>query len=235
MPHLEKYPREALLYFLAELGMLNAHDSYASKTDLLKKMRDESGLPAAIDELLRKIPVFADAKFIDCWNAAFPDDGTVCFKTSFGACAYDAKGKLIAWANNKRIGAALSMVSPFCNECVGCVRRDVISRTDQTIGECNHAIVWLLARIFELGIKPSGLSKIQVYEVGFLTSDGFKPWWRKVNNYTCLYCARIFLTFNLRTVYGTIGEKENAAWHPLSIEENYVELAQQALREMKTW
>src|SRR3989338_4182224 len=101
---LMRYPREALAYFLAELRPHNTKASALSKENLVHRIVHDAGLSREFTLFLEANPIFQDPQFIDCWNAAFPNDGTVCMKTSFGACAYDENGNLVAQANNKRIG-----------------------------------------------------------------------------------------------------------------------------------
>lgn len=228
---LHQYPREALLYILSELSELRESHAALSQKNLVQWIRMRPDVEKRAREFLDRIPIFTDTRFIDCWNAAFPDDGTVCLKTSFGACAYNADGILIASANNKRIGPCLGIQAPLCDEIHGCIRQTIKTRVDQVIGECNHSIVWLLRELFDRGITPKNLPEIRVYEAGFLVSDGLKPWWRKVSNYTCLYCVRIFLTFGLLSVWGAVGEKEETRWQELSIPDDYLELAQKEIRE----
>lgn len=231
MISLTEYPKEALLYFLGALKEDESFPPSLSKEELLEQIARKPDLQDRIENLLKITPIFRDSRFIDCWNAAFPNDGTVCLKTSYGACAYDEKGLLIASANNKRIGACLGIEAPFCDETHGCIRQTIKTRADQVIGECNHSIVWLLKDLFDQGIAPNDLPKIRVYEAGFFVSKGLEPWWRKVQNYTCLYCVRIFLTFGLFSVWGVVGEKERANWQELSVPRDYVELAQKEIRE----
>jgi hypothetical protein len=228
---LTEYPKEALLYFLNQVQSEKKFLTSLTKEELIQYISQSFGLRGRVEEFIETLPIFRDAKFIDCWDAAFPHDGTMCLKTSFGACAYDANDKLIAMANNKRIGACLGIEAPFCDETHGCIRQTIKSRADQVIGECNHSIVWLLRELFDQGITPRDLENIRVYEAGFFVSKGYKPWWRKVENYTCLYCVRIFLTFGLLSVWGTVGEEERALWRELSVPRDYVELAQKEIRE----
>lgn len=225
------YPKEALLFFLREIGEYTTLDDSRTKKELLHRIVHIRRFQEKIRDLLEANPIWRDSKFVDCWDAAFPQDGTVCMKTSFGACAYDKTGALVDKTNNKRIGVACDIPSPLCNDEDGCIRNRITTRMDQTIGECNHSIVWLLAKLFERGFTPSSLPDLDIYEVGFLVSEGGKPWVRKVENYTCLYCVRIFLTFQLRTVWGVVDEKEQAQWHALSVEKDYAELAQKERAE----
>jgi len=102
MEKLEQYPREALLYFLSEIKSLRPEYINSSRKELLGRIGAKTELNKCISEFVKSVPIFSDSKFIDCWNAAFPQDGTVCLKTSFGACAYDSSGIVIASANNKR-------------------------------------------------------------------------------------------------------------------------------------
>lgn len=173
---LTQYPKEALLYILSELDQLRVSHSRLSKPELVEQICARQNLEKQIREFLARVPIFTNAKFVDCWNAAFPEGGTVCLKTSYGACAYDSKDLLIASANNKRIGPCLGIEAPFCDETRGCIRQNIKTRADQVIGECNHAIVWLLRELFDQGLTPRDLQKIRVYETGFFVSKGLEPW-----------------------------------------------------------
>lgn len=219
--NLRIYPKEALFYFLSEVGSI--HEPH-SKEEALAMLEGDRILRRGVQDLINKTSIFADWHFIDCWNAAFPADGTVCLKTSFGACAYNEAGELLTSTNNRRIGKKFGLPCILCPD-ENCIREKIVSRRDPIVGECDHAPMWMLSDLAALGYHRNNLALVCIYEAGFLVSEGYKPWWRKVDNYTCLYCARLFLTFGLKSIYGTFGEDEETVWRKLDVAESYQELA----------
>lgn len=153
-------------------------------------------------------PLFADEKFQRAWELAFSGEA-VCPKMKFACSVYDKTGNLIAESTNKNFTEKFGRKRLCALDGSNCERMGMLSRTDATLGDCGHAPIWCLSKVFELGWKPSDLPMLDFYEGGF-KPDG-SPWWRTEPSYTCTYCENMFAIFGLDKIYGAF----DGAWHPL--------------------
>ena len=156
---------------------------------------------------LKSNPLFTDEKFQQCWELAFSGEA-VCPKMRFACLVYD-HGRLVTQSTNKNFCVEFGKERLCSLDGSSCIRIGMPSRTDATLGDCGHAPVWCLSKVFELGYKPSDLPKLDFYEGGF-NPDG-SPWSRTEPSYTCTYCENMFAIFGLDKIYGVFG----GAWHPL--------------------
>jgi len=165
-------------------------------------------LASRVFNLLVSNPLFTDLKFQRSWELAFSGEA-VCPKMRFACSVYDKAGNLITESTNKNFTKNFGKERLCSFDGSACIRLGMPSRTDATLGDCGHAPVWCLAKVFELGWKPSDLPMLDFYEGGF-NMDG-SPWWRTEPSYTCTYCENMFAIFGLDKIYGAFG----GAWHPL--------------------
>jgi len=141
--------------------------------------------------------LFLDEKFQKCWTEAF-NELTVCPKMRFTCLVYD-NDKLIVQETNRSMTKCFSK-ERFCSiDGFKCVRLNIKSRMDPSIGDCGYAPIWALAKVFQLGYKPSDLPKLNFYEAGFFIDRS--PYWRKEPTYTCLSCENSFIIFGLDKIY----------------------------------
>lgn len=163
-------------------------------------------LKMKVDVLLESNPLFADPKFQHAWELAFSGEA-VCPKMRFACLVYDGD-KLITQSTNKNFTKQFGRERLCALDGSACIRMDMPSRTDATLGDCGHAPIWCIKQVFDLGYKPSELKRLDFYEGGF-KADG-SPWWRDEPSYTCTYCQNMFAIFSLDKIYGAFG----GAWHP---------------------
>jgi len=160
-----------------------------------------------VKTLIDANPLFTDKKFRRSWELAFSGEST-CPKMRFACLVYDGK-KLVTQSTNKNFCTEFGKERLCAFDGSFCIRMDMPSRTDATLGDCGHAPIWCIKQVFDLGYKPKDLPKLNFYESGF-KPDG-SPWWREDPSYTCTYCQNIFAIFGLDKIYGAFG----GAWHPL--------------------
>jgi len=160
---------------------------------------------------LKSNALFADERFQRAWGLAFSGfyGESKCPKMRFACSVYDKTGNLITESTNKNFCAEFGKERLCSFDGSTCIRLGMPSRTDATLGDCGHAPIWCLTKVFELGWKPSDLPMLDFYEAGF-NPDG-SPWWRTELSYTCTYCENMFAIFGLDKIYGAFG----GAWHPL--------------------
>lgn len=176
--------------------------------------------------LLKSNPLFTDEKFQRAWELAFSGEA-VCPKMRFACSVYDKTGNLIAESTNKNFTEQFGRERLCSFDGLECIRLGMPSRTDATLGDCGHAPIWCLAKVFELGWKPSDLPMLDFYEGGFKL-DG-SPWWRTEPSYTCTYCENMFAIFGLDKIYGVF----DGAWHPLWTKDSLYSSVEYAKGERK--
>lgn len=164
-------------------------------------------LKERVKTLLKTNPLFTDEKFQRSWELAFSGEA-VCPKMRFACLVYDCD-RLVTQSTNKNFTKQFGRERLCALDGSACIRMGMPSRTDATLGDCGHAPIWCLAKVFELGYKPSDLPRLDFYEGGF-KPDG-SPWWRDEPSYTCTYCQNMFAIFGLDKIHGAFG----GAWHPL--------------------
>lgn len=162
-----------------------------------------------VDRVFISNPLFQDDKFMRSWKLAFSGE-SICPRMRF-ACLVFEGDELIAESTNKLFTTRFGKERWCSFDGVKCERdkKNIQSRMDATIGDCGHAPIWCLRKVFELGYKPSQLPSLNFYEGGFY-ADG-SPWWRDEANYTCTYCENMFAIFGLDKIWGAF----DSAWHPL--------------------
>lgn len=218
-----QYPKEALFYFINELklnGGLSLESYKAMDNGGLVKhiMADPQGLEKLADYIDR-VKIFQNAKYMDCWKAAFPEDGNICMKTSYGAGAYNKYGALMAFANNRPIGQAAGNGSTYCSDCANSENKKT-SRL--SLDGCDYAVGWLLAKLFDLGYQPSNINELEIYEAGFSVQQGFKPLWYSENIYPCQHCLKIFLAFGVQMVWEVVQNYDQIVWYGLSEQKDFL-------------
>ena len=168
-------------------------------------------LASRVLNLLMSNPLFTDLKFQHAWELAFSgfSGESKCLKMRFVCSVYDKVGNLITESTNKNFCVEFGKERLCSFDGSVSVRLGMPSRTDATLGDCGHAPIWCLAKVFELGWKPSDLPMLDFYEAGF-KPDG-SPWWRDEPSYTCTYCENMFAVFGLDKIYGTF----DGRWQPL--------------------
>lgn len=206
----EDFPYDAFV-----LGEISDLGDKSDKRDYLLSNPETEKRYEMLKECFRKAlhsnPLFLDEKFQRCWELAFSENAQ-CKKMRFACLVYDG-GRLICGEVNRNM--AIQFGKPrFCSfdgpsprrsglwpreGGPECIRLGIQSRTDSTIGDCGHAPVWSLARVFELGYKPSDLLKLDFYETGF-RPDG-SPWYHNDPNYSCIYCQNVFAIFGLDKIW----------------------------------
>ena len=219
-----QYSDQALFYFINELKLNNglSLDSYKSmnKGDLVRHvLADSQGLEKTA-RYIDTFKIFQNDKYLDCWQAAFPEDGNICGKITYGICAYDkyGKGSNIAFANNRPVGAAVCNTPAYCSDCVDADKVRI------GFDGCDYAVSWLLAKLFKLGYQPDNLEEIAIYEAGFSIQQGFKPIFNSDDVYFP-HSLRIFSPFNFKKIWEVVQKNGQVVWHELSFEKEFLQTA----------
>lgn len=165
-------------------GRILANDDTRKRYELLRER---------VMSFLRANPIFSDPKYRLCWELAF-SGRSKCAKMRF-ACLVYSGNRLIAQDTNRMMTEQFGR-ERFCSrDGARCIRKDLPHRIDPAIGDCGHSAIWCLKQVFNLGFRPSDLSKLDFYEAGFYP-DG-TPWFHKKPEYTCAACQNTFVTFGL--------------------------------------
>lgn len=176
-------------------------------------------------DFLEKNQILLDAKFQRCWELAFSEKAK-CPKFRFACLVYDGE-RLIAEDANRLMTEQFGK-ERFCSlDGSRCERMKFGHRLDPTVGDCGHAPLWCLARVFENGYKPSDLPRLDFYEAGF-SADG-EPWRRPEPTYTCIYCENMFAVFGLDKIWGVYDMK----WTKLLTSDSFYSSAGYATGEKK--
>lgn len=174
-----------------------------------------------VEILLEVTPIFNDRKFQRCWELAFSQDAK-CGKMRFACVVYQG-GFPVVHDVNRMMTDAFGK-ERFCSlDGSRCVRVEVPARTDYAVGDCAHAPIWCLKKMFELGIRPSELRTFDFYEAGFYP-DG-SPWFRIRPTYTCLGCQNLFTVFGV----SKIKVPQPHGWIELPTRESFYSSADYAL------
>lgn len=220
-----QYPKEALIYFINELKLngelpMNVY-KYMNKGDLARHiLTDGQGLEK-LTEYINRMPIFQNDKYMDCWKAAFPEDGNICKKVSYGACAYDyatgrhsdKPGTPIAFANNKPVGLTIDNNAAYCSDCADANKASRIS-----LDGCDYAVSWLLGELFNRHYQPRYLDEeVSIYEAGFSVENGFRPVWYSGDLYSP-HSLKIFAPFGFKRISEVVESHGQAIWHELSLE-----------------
>ena len=198
-------------FVLGKVGEMSENKdwrSYIFDPKFPKTRERYDALKKKVDALLNSNALFTDEKFQRSWELAFSGEA-VCPKMRFACTVYDKVGNFITGSTNKLFTKAFGKERLCSFDGSTCIRLGMPSRTDATLGDCGHAPIWCLAKVFELGWKPSDLPMLDFYEGGF-NPDG-SPWWRSEPSYTCTYCENMFAIFGLDKIYGAFDGK----WQPL--------------------
>lgn len=220
-----QYPKEALFYFINELKLNGglSMDAYKSmnKGDLARHiLTDGQGLEK-LAQYIDKAPIFQNQKYIECWKAAFPEDGNICGKISYGICAYvkygtgsqpDKIGSREAFANNKPVGSIGCGGTAYCSDCADANKASRIS-----LDGCDYAVSWLLAELFNRHYQPRDLAdEVSIYEAGFSVENGFRPVWYSEASYSP-HSLKIFYPFGFRKIWEVAQSHDRVIWHEFSI------------------
>lgn len=182
-------------------------------------------LKRRVTELLYSNQLFLDEKFQHCWELAFSTEAT-CAKMRFACLVYE--GDHFVTSDVNRMMTSQFGRERFCSfDGFSCVRLGIVSRTDPVIGDCGHAPVWCLRKVFDLGYLPQDLKKLDFYEAGFYPNGS--PWWREEPTYTCLYCESVFAVMGLDKIWGVVDGK----WEKLSTKDSFYSSAPYALGERR--
>ncbi len=210
-------------------GMFEENPDLADKREYLLSNPETKKrykiLKERFEATLRSNPLYLDEKFQLCWETAFAG-GPRCKKMVFACLVYDGN-RLISWEVNRLMTERFGQPRFCAIDGSECIRVNIQSRMDATVGDCGHAPVWSLARVFELGYKPGDLPKLDFYEAGF-RPDG-SPWWRNEPSYSCTYCQNIFAIFGLDKIWGTCYNQ----WMPLRTQDSFYSSGKYALGEKK--
>jgi len=183
-------------------------------------------LKERVNKLLYSNPIFLDEKFQRCWELAFSAEAK-CPKMRFACLVYDNHGHLIAEDVNRLMTLQFG-TERFCSlDGSRCIRLEITSRMDPVIGDCGHAPIWCLRKVFDKGYSPANLHLLDFYEAGFY-SDG-TPWWRKELTYSCLLCETVFAIFGLDKIWGVFEGK----WQKLITKDSFYKAAKYALGEKR--
>lgn len=220
-----QYPKEALLYFVNELKLngglsMTAYKSMNKSEFVGHILTDGQGLEK-LAEYINRMPIFQNQKYMDCWNAAFPEDSNICGKISYGICAYvngtgsqpDKIGSREAFANNKPVGSIGCGGTAYCSDCADANKASRIS-----LDGCDYAVSWLLAELFNKYHQPRDLdAEVSIYEAGFSVENGFKPVWYSGDLYSP-HSLKIFAPFGFKRISEVVESHGQAIWHELSLE-----------------
>lgn len=144
-------------------------------------------------QLLYANPLFYDGRFQRCWELAFSEEAK-CAKMRFACIVFDGD-RIVAEGVNKFFTEEFGRERFCAFDGSRCIRVDLGSRTDATLGDCGHAPIWCVRLLWERGYPLAYLPLLNFYEAGFFP-DG-APWWRTAPDYTCLHCQNIFAIFGL--------------------------------------
>lgn len=153
-------------------------------------------LKERVETLLKQNPIFSDSKFQRCWELAFSEKAK-CAKMRF-ACLVYQEDRLIVQDVNRLMTAQFGKERFCALDGSRCIRLELPHRVDPSFGDCGHAAIWCLQKVFELGFRPSELDRLQFFEAGFYP-DG-APWFRERPEYTCASCENLFVIFGLNDV-----------------------------------
>lgn len=212
-----QYPKQALFYFINELKLNGglSLDAYKSmnKGELVRHLlKDERGLEK-LAQHIDNFKIFQNDKYMDCWKAAFPENGNICGKISYGICAYTVKqGIQEAFANNKPIGQIVCNGSAYCSECA-----DVGKASRIPFDGCDYAVSALLSKLFRIGYQPDNLCELSIYQAGFSVENGFKPVWYSESLYAP-HSLKIFYPFGFRKIWEVVQNYDQAIWREFSME-----------------
>lgn len=178
-----------------------------------------------VEILLEATPIFSDPTYQRCWELAFSKEAK-CAKMRFACLVYQGGFPVVEDAN--RMLTDVFGKERFCSlDGTRCIRTEITARTDYALGDCAHAPIWCLQKMFELGIRPSELRAFDFYEAGF-DPDG-SPWFRKRPSYTCTGCQNLFAVFGV----SKINAPQPGGWIELPTRESFYSSADYALGNEK--
>jgi len=178
-----------------------------------------------IQRFLDDNQIFLDEKFQRCWELAFSEKAK-CLKMRFACLVYDGS-RLIAEDTNRLMTEQFGM-ERFCSlDGSRCGRTELEHRVDPSIGDCGHASIWCLRKVFDLGYKPSDLPRLDFYEAGFY-ADG-EPWQGPEPIYSCISCQNTFAVMGLDKIWGVY----NAQWIKLLTSDSFYSCAPYVLGEKR--
>jgi len=228
------FPRPALIHFfsvfagedLSALRQLNLQE-------LSTKLKARDDVQNRLLQLIAEQPIYKDVNFLYAWGKAFwdlPGCTTGCLKMRFYAVVLDAHGQIVAESANRRMTECFGG-DRFCTK-NGCIRNTQASRTDAAIGDCGHAPLWCLSKLWGHGYQKGDLETLKIFEAGFYVPD-FKPWISDDINYTCVQCQNEFAIFGVKSIFGVKYVNGVAQWVELPTSDNFYRTAQYAQGKKK--
>ena len=170
-----------------------------------------------IDAFVIRHPILTDKKLQLAWRIAF-EEPSRCGKMRFACVVFDGAA-LVAKSSNAHMTEQFGR-ERFCSlDGSRCGRAGIPHRVDPTIGDCGHAPIWCLKKVWELGYRPRDLVKLNFYEGGFYP-DG-RLWQRKEPSYTCASCQNDFAIFGLDKIWGVY----NMEWRAFLTKDSFYEAA----------
>lgn len=145
-------------------------------------------------------PLFNNPIYQTCLFEAL---GSPCQKMWFG-CVIRYQSSIVYRGCNKTLEPLKSMCDPLC------IRLNIQSRTESTIGACGHAEELGISECVKIGIplKESSLYVAGLYSTGL-------PYIKKEADFTCLLCARQLYNYGIGQIYIPVVDK----WVGISAEQ----------------
>ncbi len=178
-----------------------------------------------IEEYLKAQPILLNEKFMRCWELAFSSPAK-CPKMRFACLVFDGE-RLIAEDVNRLMSEKFGKERLCSLDGTQCVRMNVEHRLDPSLGDCGHAPIWCLKKVFDLGYRPSDLQRLDFYEAGFYL-DG-SPWFRSKAEYTCIACENAFAIFGLDKIWSVC----DGRWKKLLTRDSFFGAAEYATSKRK--
>ena len=131
---------------------------------------------------------------------------SACQKLKFGAVAV-LGSRILAKDYNRPIQATKHMCA------VGCVRKQIPSRTNSMVGGCCHAEELVLWHVMRSNISREDLDRVEIFILGTDLYGKLLP--KTENEHTCLRCTTQMVLAGIRSV--VIWRTDFKCWVPIPV------------------